>query len=43
MLTKSSLRSLLLTISLVALLGAVAAAQGPSKKDLRKSEQLVEQ
>jgi tetratricopeptide (TPR) repeat protein len=43
MLTKSSLRSLLLTLSLVALLGAVAAAQGPSKKDLRKSEQLVEQ
>ena len=43
MFTNSSLRSMLLTLTAVSLLGVAGMAQTPSRKDQRKSEQLVEQ
>jgi tetratricopeptide (TPR) repeat protein len=43
MFTKTPLRSLVLTLFLVSLLGGVIIGQNPSRKDLKKSEQLVDQ
>ena len=43
MFNKSSLRSLILTLIAISLLGSSSLAQNPSKKDIKKADDLVKQ